>query len=46
MNQMWKQLSHKKTSLTKPVVSSEKYNGEGVWEDYEQHFETCAIVNG
>ena len=38
--------SQRKTSLTKPVVLSEKYNGEGVWEDYKQNFEACATVNG
>ena len=38
--------SQRKTPLTKPVVLPEKYNGEGVWKDYEQHFEACATVNG
>ena len=37
--------SQRKTSLIKPVVLPEKYNSNGVWEDYEQHFEACTTVS-
>ena len=38
--------SQREISSSKSVVLPEKYNGEGVWENYGQPFEAYATVNG
>ena len=33
-------------SHLKPVVMPDKFDGNGVWEDYMAHFDICAKING